>query len=237
MLKPSGIKPLYAQLKEIIVTMIERNELKPGDQIPTEKYLTIKYGISRITVRKAVEELVEDDILVRKQGKGTFVAFPKIERELITVNSFSKRMSQKGFVPGSKVLSKELITATPTIQKYLKIGPEQEVIAIHRLRFLDQEPVAIEKSYLAYDSYPLVLEANINIGSLYKFLEKEYNVYPEKSEKTLEIIKCNEIEAKYLQINMGEPLFLLTGAIYTADHRAIEYVKTVFKGDRFRFKV
>lgn len=237
MLKQSGVEPLYVQIREIIITKIERNELKPGDQIPTEAYLTKKYGVSRITVRKAVQDLVDDDILIRKQGKGTFVAVPKIERELITVNSFSKRMSEKGFIPGAKVLSKELIEPSSTVCKFLQVEKNAEVIAIQRLRFLDKEPVAIEKSYIPYESYPLVLEANINIGSLYKFLEEEYNVSPGKSEKTLEIIKCNEFEAKHLNISVGEPLFLLTGAIYTTDNRSIEYVKTVFKGDRFRFKV
>ncbi len=237
MLKQSGVKPLYVQLKEIIAIKIERNELNPGDQIPTEAYLTEKYGVSRITVRKAIEDLVDDDILVRKQGKGTFVAVPKIERELITVNSFSNRMSKKGFIPGAKVLSKQLIIPNPTICKFLKIKENQEAIAIQRLRFLDNKPVAIEKSYMPYDSYPRVLEANINMGSLYKFLEEEYNVYPGKSEKTLEIVKCNEFEAKYLDIDVGEPLFLLIGAIFTDDDRSIEYVKTVFRGDCFRFKV
>jgi len=229
--------PLYHQIKEIIRAEIERGNLKPNEQIPTEQELVEKYKASRITIRRAINDLVEEGLLIKKQGKGTFVAMPKIQRELISVNSFSHRMIEAGLIPGSRVLSMKLTNPTPTIQKYLELNPTDQVIEIERLRLADSEPLMIEKTYLPYKDFSLVMEADIGIGSLYKFLEEKYGVIPAKSKRSLEIVLSNKYEADLLNIRVGQPLFLLCAIVTSHDDKPIEYVKTLIRGDRFKFEI
>lgn len=237
MLDTNIAMPLYHQIREIIRAEIERGTYKPNEQIPTEQELVEKYNASRITIRRAINDLVEEGLLVKKQGKGTFVAMPKIKREIIAVNSFSHRMREAGLVPGSRVLSMRITNSTPTIQKYLELGPEDQVIEIERLRLADNEPVMIEKTYLPYKEFPKVMEADISIGSLYKFLEEEYGVVPAKSKRSLEIVLSNKYEADLLHIRVGQPLFLLRAIVKSQDDKPIEYVKTLIRGDRLKFEI
>jgi GntR family transcriptional regulator len=237
MLRGKDIVPLYQQLEDIIQAQIETGELKPGEQVPPEILLADQYNVSRITIRQTLADLVKKGLLFRKQGKGTFVATPKIERELISVHSFSERMRSKGYIPGSKVLSIKLTLATPNVRKYLELGEGEQVIAIERLRLSNQEPIVLENSFISYSAYPLVLEADINIGSLYQFLKEKYNVAPTISKKTLEITVANEYEAKLLKIYPGQPLFLLRALVMTDDKRPVEYVKTLLRGDRVKFQI
>ncbi len=237
MLKNNIAIPLYHQIREIIRTEIERGNLKPNQQIPTEQELVEKYNASRITIRRAVNDLVKEGLLIKKQGKGTFVSMPKIKRELISVNSFSHRMLEAGLTPSSRVLSINLINPTPTIQKRLEIEQSDKVIDIVRLRLADDEPVMIEKTFLSYKEFPLVMEADIGIGSLYKFLKEKYNVIPAKSKRSLEIVLSNKYEADLLNTRVGQPLFLLSAIVKSQDDKPIEYVKTLIRGDRFKFEI
>ena len=233
MLRGKDPVPLYQQLEDIIQAQIETGELKSGEQIPTEVFLANKYKVSRITIRQTLADLVKKGLLYRKQGKGTFVAIPKIERELISVHSFSERMRSKGYIPGSQVLSLTLIKANTSVRKYLELGEGEEVVAIERLRLTNEEPIVLENSFIPYSAYPLVLEADIRLGSLYQFLKEKYHV----SRKTLEITVANEYEAKLLKIYPGQPLFLLNAVVLTEDNRPIEYVKTLLRGDRVKFQI
>jgi GntR family transcriptional regulator len=237
MLREKDAVPLYQQLEDIIQAQIETGEIKPGEQIPPEISLADKYNVSRITIRQTLADLVKKGLLYRKQGKGTFVATPKIERELINVHSFSERMRSKGYIPGSKVLSIQLTLATPSVRKYLALGEGEQVITIERLRLSNEEPIVLEHSFIPYSAYPLVLEADINIGSLYQFLKEKYHVTPTVSQKMLEITVANEYEAKLLKIYPGQPLFLLSALVMTDDKRPVEYVKTLLRGDRVKFQI
>lgn len=176
-------------------------------------------------------------MLVKKQGKGTFVSMPKIKRELISVNSFSNRMLQAGLAPSSRVINIKLTEPTSTVRKHLEIGARDQVINIERLRLADEEPVMIERTFISYKDYPLVLEADINMGSLYKFFEEKYGVIPTKSHRSLEIVLSDKYEADLLKVRVGQPLFLLSAIVKSQKDRPIEYVNTLIRGDRFKFEI
>lgn len=237
MLRDNDATPLYQQLKEIIRAMIDKGELKPGDQIPSENELAERYKVSRITIRRTLADLVKEGLLSRKQGKGTFVAAPKIERELVSVSSFSDRMRSKGYIPGARVISIKLIEASSEVRKNLGLTEGELVIAIERLRLTNGEPVVLENSFISYSAFPGVLEADINMGSLYQFLKEKYKIVPSSSKKTLELTIANEYEARLLQIYPGQPLFLLKALVLSDDNRPVEYVKTLLRGDRFKFQI
>lgn len=229
--------PLYAQLIDRFRQMIESGELAPGDRFPAELDLAEQYGVARITVRRAINELVQDGLLVRRQGKGSFVATPKIERELVNVASFTARMQAKGIHPGSKVLDVQVISATKKLATQLLVPEGAPIVEIQRLRYANEEPTALETSYLSLDRCPGINEVDFNCCSLYQVLEKKYAMRPDHSRRTLEMAFATNKESRLLQISAGAPLFLMQAVVSTADGTVMEYAKLLFRGDRFRFQI
>jgi len=129
--------PLYYQLMHELRLRIERGEWKPGDLFPPERELSETYGVSRMTVRQALAELVNDGLLRRDQGRGTFVAKPKLRKRLFRLTSFTEDMRARGKQPGARVLRAEMALAKPKVAEMLQTGPEQLVAVIERLRLAD----------------------------------------------------------------------------------------------------
>ena len=237
MLRGDDAIPLYKQIENIIKAKIKTGELKSGQKLPGEKELAKEYNVSRVTIRRTMAELTESGYLNRKSGKGSFVTAPKIHRELIDVNSFSDRMRSKGYTPGSRVISIKLEESSSDVRDYLELEEGAHVIEIRRIRYTNGEPTVLENSFLPYEEFPLVLGADINGGSLYKFLREQYNVIPKSSSKTLELTVANDDEAKTLEVNSGASLFLIKALVLSVDNKPIEFVKTLLKGDRFKFEI
>ncbi len=228
--------PLYVQIYEQLCQLLEQGDLQPGDMVPPELDLVKQFGVSRITVRRAIAELVRERRLIRYAGKGTFVAQPKIERELVDVASFSTRMQAVGRHAGARVLEIKTIPATARLSSELAVPPKSPILSLVRLRFTDDEPSALETSFLSLDRCPDLDKADLNNKSLYHILETTYNLRPVQSHKTLEITTASLSEAHHLQITQGAPLFLLRATVFGADG-PFEYNKNLLRGDRFRFKV
>lgn len=229
-------KPLYLQIYEELCDFLASSDLKPGDRFPNELELVEKYNVARITVRRAIAEMVQEGRLTRQAGKGTFVAAPKIERQLVNVSSFSKRMEALGLQASAQVLATKVMAATPRLSRELGVEIESPVLSLVRLRFSDRTPVALENSYVSLLTCPNLDKVDFNNSSLYEVLDECYGLYPVRSEKTLELTTANAWEAKQLNISLGSPLFLLRAQVL-GEHIPIEYVKTLLRGDRFRFRI
>lgn len=236
-LTANGTEPLYLQLFNHLKNLIDSGELQPLDQIPPEIELSKQFKISRITVRKAIAELVDCGLLTRVQGMGTFVAKPKIERALVNVSSFTERMQARGMRAGAKALGVEIEPATQKLSKLLGIREGSDVVRLERIRLINQEPVSFETSYLAREFCPGIENENLDDHSLYQILDSKYQLRPGFSNKTLEIAYANSKEGKILGVPKGFPLFLMTALVYSEDHRVMEYVKIILRGDRFRFQM
>ncbi len=228
---------MYAQLADQFRFMIESGKLHPGDRFPAELDLAKKYGIGRITVRSAINELVQEGLLIRIQGKGTFVAEPKIERELVNVASFTDRIQSRGMRAGSRLLDVSVIPASRKIAQVLGVSENDPVVEFKRLRLSNDEPVALETSYLSVDRFPGIEDENLENKSLYQILESKYQVRLVHSSKTLELVRASKTESNMMQIPAGTPLFLMTAVVYAEDNQVIEYAKILFHGDRFKFQV
>lgn len=229
-------KPLYLQIYEELCEIIEKGNLKPGDQFPTELELVDRYEVGRVTVRRAITEMVQEGRLVRRAGKGTFVATPKIERQLVDVSSFTERMRSLGLRPSAKVVETQTLPATARLAKELEVQVGSPILALVRLRMSDEIPVALETSYLSLQRCPGLDSLDLDEMSLYELLSGHYGLHPVSSEKTLEIAVANVGEAKHLGVRPGAPLFLLRARVM-GKSEPIEYVKSLLRGDRFRFKV
>lgn len=234
----SSALPYYVQLKELIRDKIEHGEWKPGDQLPSEPDLCNMFDISRTVIRQALKELTYEGLIYREKGKGTFIAEPKIVERLVSdLTGFFQDMTELGYKPHSRVLKQELITASPKITKLLDLPPVSEVVELTRLRFVDDEPIALVTTYIPYKLCPKVISADFSNQSLYSFLEKEGGLIIARGRRIIEAVPANSYEAELLNVMTGVPLILLDSVSYLADGTPVEYYHALHRGDRARFSV
>lgn len=229
--------PLYTQFAERFRRMILSGDLSVGDQFPAEIDLAKKYGVARITIRNAINQLVREDLLVRRRGKGTFVAEPKIERDLVNVASFTERMQSRGIRAGAICHEINELKADDNLSKKLHVSKNSKVIEVVRIRLSNNTPVALERSFLPKDLCPDIENEDLEKNSLYYLLEQKYSTKPRHSIKTLELTTGTNEEAQLLQISTGTPLFLLLATVFSEENQVMEYAKLLFLGNHFRFQV
>src|SRR6266571_6118621 len=156
-----------------VLELIE--ERRVGDAIPSERRLSAEYGMSRLTVRAALDELVREGYLVRRHGSGTFVGEPKIAQQL-TLTSFTEDMRRRGMVADSRTISLENVHAGPQVGRALHVSPGARVFRIRRLRLADDVPMALETLHVPVSLVPGLTAAQLEHGSWYELLEDRYNV-------------------------------------------------------------
>ncbi len=224
--------PLYFQLKRIIKEKIEFDELVPGDLIPTEKELAETYRISRPTVRQAIMELVNEGLLYREKGKGTFVSKPKINYGIIQkfITSYDDLIN-KGYQPKTKVLVKEIQFAKKPLAKKLGVKAGDKIIYLTRIRYIEGKPIVILINNIPYKYCPGLINEDLTHKSLYKTLSDKYNLSRYKANVTLEPIVASEFYAKLLQIDLAAPIHLMKSITHTKDHRIMDYFESYFRGD------
>lgn len=230
--------PYYIQVRDILLDHISQGTLKPGDQLPGEPELCTMFDVSRPVIRQALKELEYKGIVVRKKGKGTFVAEPKIHESLVQkLTGFHHDMVNRGYTPITKILKNEVTAADAKIAGRLGLGVGDQVIVIERLRSIDDEPITLTVTYLPYALCPSVATADLENRSLYQYLEDECGLTIANGRRTLEAVLANDYEASLLQIKKGAPLVLLNSISYLEDGTPLEYYHAVHRGDRSKFEV
>jgi GntR family transcriptional regulator len=230
--------PLYFQLKELLRQEIESGRWQPGQQIPSETEMCEAFGISRTVVRQALRELEYHGLLYREQGKGTFVAEPKISESLVQdLSGFYEDMVAKGLTPVTRVLRQEIRPADKKVARYLQIQPGDEIVFIERVRSVGGEPIVLVTTYLPYHVCPDLVDEDLSTQSLYAVLEHKYGLQLSHGRRTIEAVAANQYEAQHLGVREGVPLVLLDSVSYLKDGRPIEYFHAVHRGDRSRFVV
>ena len=228
--------PLYYQLTEELRENIENGEWPPNSLIPSETELCEKYKVSRGTVRQALSQLVQEGLLYRKQGKGTFVAEPKITQQLNRFYSFAQDMREKGLRPSSLLLQKEKILPDSYIKNILGLKEEEMVYKIMRLRLADEEPLILETSYLVEELFPDLDKEDVEKVPLYDIILKKYRIKITRAKETFEPILIDEFEAKKLKIPVGSPALLVKRITYTTGI-PFEFRKSVVRGDKCSYSV
>lgn len=229
-------QPLYYQLKQILKEEINRGTYGPGQKLPPEARLCEVYGVSRITSRRAISDLVEEGILHRQQGKGTYVRDFKVKRQLVSVGGFSEITSAEGKKPRTQILSSVVINADNLAEKF-QIEKETKLLKLHRLLFIDEEPFIIETSYYPLNIFP-GLEMHINASnSTYSILKDIYNVNIQSSEKTVDVMFSNGYESELLQCDIGTPLFLVGKVAYDEKVRPVHMSESLFLSTKVTFTI
>ena len=238
LIKKDSPIPYYFQLEEILKGEIESGKWAPGQQIPSESELCEILGVSRTVVRQALNELVNEGLLYRRKGKGTFVTRSKIAESLVqNLTGFYEDMVVKGLTPITQVLKQKLIPASKKVAGMLKLKEGDQVIRIDRLRSVGNGPILIVTTFLPYEICPALLEEDLTNQSLYAVLEGRYELEIARGRRTLEAISASEADAKLLGIEEGDPLILLKSVSYLEDGGPIEYFEAKHRGDRSRFEV
>jgi GntR family transcriptional regulator len=227
--------PLYSQIAENLLDQIESGELKPGDRLPPERELSTLFGVNRVTVRRALQLLEMQGLLVRRQGDGTYITEPKIERRADKLVPFTWGMQRRGFTPGAKVILFEVRPVDVSTSKELQLTVSAPVYYIERLRFVNQEPAMLERLTVSVRRFPALERFDLNMRSLYEILETEYGVSVAQARQSLEAIIATEYEAGLLQIQPGAPLMLERRLAFDHSGQPVEHGKDLYRGDRFRF--
>src|SRR5258708_18255440 len=196
------------------------------------------FDVRRTVIRQDMSDMEYEGLIVRKKGKGTFVAEPKIGESLIQkLTGFYQDMVALGHTPITQVLKQEVISANARVAAQLDLKPGSQVIEIERLRFVQDEPIVLVTTYLPYALCPKAADADFSAQSLYAFLESECKLIIVRGQRTLEAVAANEYEARLLGIDKGAPLVLLNSVSYLEDGTPIEYYRALHRGDRSRFQV
>ncbi|PTM57625.1 GntR family transcriptional regulator [Desmospora activa] len=236
MLDKNSPIPVYYQLEERLKDSIEKRELKEGDMIPSERVLSEQYRISRMTVRQAINNLVRDGYLYRIKGKGTFVASNKIEQPLQGLTSFTEDMLSRGLKPETRLLQFTVEPAQGKIIQRLKLAEGEPVNVIKRVRLADNLPMALETTFLPVKLISGLTEAHV-YGSLYEYIETQLGLKIGHATQTLEATVARASETEHLQIQKGSPVLLIERSSYLANQHPLELVKSVYRGDRYKFNV
>lgn len=236
-LKENGL-PLYYQIKDSILNMIENEQLKPGDLIPPEREICKMQGVSRMTVNKAIMELVSDGVLYREQGRGTFVARPKQYKKLSQLIGFSQEMESKGHKTSSKIISFDIKKATHQIKDILKLPEDKDyVITIKRLRLIDNEPIAIETVWLARYRFPDMSVETIFGQSLYKIFREQYGYQLSSAKETIEPKLLSEFEIELLNQPESQLALNFKKVAYIENEIPIEYTEAIYRSDKYKYEI
>ena len=234
----NSVIPLYHQVKEYLKNQMMTGRYKVDEMIPSERELSEEFEINRLTVRQAINELVQEGLLYRQRGVGTFVSTPKIEQPLTKLSNFSTDMRNRGIVPGAQVVSMSVIPATNPVASQLRIDTGEEVLELVRVRTANGEPMAIERSCLVYSQVRALYGMDMENVSLYQMLEDVCGLKLVKAIQTIEIAAIRPDEASMLDIGQHDAVMLIERTTYTegAD-RPVEYVRSLYRGDRYKFSI
>ena len=231
--------PLYYQIEEWLRGQIARGELKPGDMLEAEIALSEQLGVSRLTLRQALNNLTNDGLLIRKRAKGTFIAPPrsKITFQREHLLGVTEVVTAEGQEVRSQVLEQKLIPAAGTLLEELKLTTQDMVILIRRLRSIGKEPIVIETTCHPYELFPELLQMNLTDASIYSILEEVYHARPRGALDSFVASVASKEEAQLLEIDPGAPVMRFQRTGYNQEGQPIEFTRSVYRADRYQFVI
>ncbi len=237
MLDRGSAKPLHMQMEELIREHVETGVWVPGSLIPSENELSHQYGISRMTVRSVVTRLVQEGMLFRIPGKGTFVAEQKIEAKSLSYEGIREQLERLGYEVTTKLLSVQKNRGNKDVRSKLKLEDNAQVYVVRRLRAVKDMPLSLHTSYIPVILAPQLEKLNLVDEQLCSILSRSYGLNRERIFEELESVAATEEEATLLNIQPGHPLLLLQDTIVDPNGVPFEYAKVVFRGDKIKLKL
>ena len=228
--------PLHFQLRQVILGMIERGEVRAGEPFPTERDLAARYGVSLAPVRQAVLDLVREGLLYRVSGQGTFLRErPNLERVSV-LSSFSDSMRARGFDVAVEILRHEAIRPPAQVADALGCG-KRRVLCFERVAVVNGEPVGLLTSFLPLHTFPRLTIDGRAEGSLYRALENQFGVVPVHAEMVMELAPCSTTQSGLLSLPVGSPLLFSEGTTFDGNDAPMEYFRVFYRSDRVRIRL
>lgn len=228
---------LRYQVREYVLGLIRSSQFKPGDRLPTEMELQKRFGVSRITVRNAVDELALKGLVVRKPALGTFIAKPKIEQELRRLTGFVEDMEAIGLEASANVVKIESVTADLHVATRLGLSPGTKLTYIERVRLGNKEPLSLDCTWLPAHIGERVVHEDLKSKPIFSLLEDQYGIPLGEADYVIEACLASKHVAKHLLIPQGSPVLLIERTTYARNGTPIDYEKLHYKGDRMRWQV
>ncbi|ANU12044.1 GntR family transcriptional regulator [Planococcus antarcticus DSM 14505] len=226
--------PIYIQIEEQLKQQIQQGDFPIGTAIPSERELTERFSVSRMTVRQSITNLVNDGLLYREKGRGTFVASPKVEQPLNGLTSFTEDMLARGMTPSNKVIVFEVRDPDADIAADLQLADGDKVYFIERIRFADEKTMAIERTYLPVERFP-GLHRDLLHGSLYAMIEEDQQLKISHATQRMEAGLLKKEDAELLQIQSPAAILMIERISYLDGDLPFEVVRSTYRADRYKF--
>jgi GntR family transcriptional regulator len=233
--RAQGGKPLYQIVAESILSQVRTGQLKVNERLPSEAELCRLHSVGRNTVRRAISELVNENVLRTIPGVGTFVVDHRLDKTAEYLFGFTQEMQLHGRKVASRVIEAKIIAADTFLSRRLQIQLGAEVVFLYRVRLLDDEPTAIERSYLPHDLFPGLLKYDYSDHSLYEILSTVYGKKPDHAEQVIEAGLATPEVSQLLELTLPAVVLIFHRETHLANDQVIEYVDSELRGDRFRF--
>jgi GntR family transcriptional regulator len=227
--------PLYGKVEEVLASEIGRGDLKPGGRLPSEDELLARFGVSRITVRRAIQNLIQRGMLEIRRGLGTFVLAPKISQELTKLTGFVEDMDIHGRKASARVVSKGVVAANEIVARQLGITKGTRVMRIERVRLADSVPMSFDETYLPLDIGEKIVRNDLRVKPIFTLLEEKYGFSLTEAEYKLEAAAASAQVAEALAVPKGSPIFRIERTSFTKGGQPIDYETLSYRGDLIRF--
>lgn len=233
-LESNSATPLYQQLYDTLSEQINAGKYQAGDKIPSEDQLSKMFKVSRITVRSALKHLVDDNVLIKKKGKGTFVAIPVRVESMSAGNSFTKSCIQINAVPSTKMISMSKQQADRKIERIFGIEPNEFVICMKRLRLIDGVAAIFEIDYFTKD-FDFLIQEDFNGELLMEFIRKNTGIRAASTEDTYEVRHASKEHAEHLDCKVGTPLLQVSQTVFRENGKKLYYDEQYIRSDRYKY--
>jgi GntR family transcriptional regulator len=232
-----GPVPMHHQVYLDLRRSLDDGTRRAGDRLPPERELAGHYGVSLITVRRALSELAQQGRIERTRGRGTFVLRPRLERDIASHASFADEMQQRGLDPETRLVSARPESATVGVATALRLEAGSPTLYLERLRLAGGEPYLLEQVHLPAERFPGLLASDLEHASLYELMATRYATPVVRAREALEPVLLHAREARLLAQRRGAPALLVEGIAFSADDSPIEFGRTYVRGDRSRYYV
>ncbi len=235
LVKREGIA-IYVQIREALRAEITGGILKRGEQLPSENELASKFNVSRMTIRESIEDLVDEGLLYRRHGVGTFVAYPHLTRDHTRLTSFFDKAEEEGIKVRASVLRLEVVPANPHVAKALDIPAGSEVIRVKTLRYADNVPITVHDAYVPHKLFASIVNENFEVQHLWTLFERcGYKV--KRAVQRLEAREAGKEVARLLKLKEGAPILFKERTVYATDGTPVEFTYCYNRGDIYSLTV
>jgi GntR family transcriptional regulator len=234
--EPSPV-PLYAQVKEILRERILDGTYPPHAQLPAESEMGSIFGVSRITVRQALNDLQKEGVIFKIPGKGSYVSKPKTFQELTQLEGFAEAMARRGYEIYNRVTGHQIVTAVPYVAQQLRVDPGSPITEIRRIRHLNREPVSLEVTYLPEEIGERLRKEDLAGRDIFLILENDYGIALGHANLQIDAMPADRALAAALQVDEGTPVLRMERLTHTAAGKPLDFEYLYFRGDAFQYRL